>query len=544
MRSFPRLLIAALAGVGITLSLAPFDWMPLAALSPVLLYHLLTQYPSPGEAQRNPRTKTHKARPFWLGWFYGLGVYGSGASWVYVSMTEHSNTSAGLATLMTTGFVAALALCFALQASAFQRLRVYKHPEHKNWTYHSVQALTFLAVWVVFEWLKSFVLTGFPWLYLGYSLVDTPWQRLAPIGGVWLASAWVLAVGLMAYYLVCGVVRAFEQGLAMPVPQKRAPLALLLTGLLLGPLALPALWTEPVLEDGQPKTLEVALIQANIDQNIKWQPEALRPILQHYQALTESAIKTAQIKPDVIIWPETAIPALFSRALVPLSPLLDRLDQQNIALVSGLPTRVRQASGGYADYNSIGVLSSGFGLYHKQRLVPFGEYLPLRQYLHGLISFFELPMSSFRLPNAPQTSLVVKGHHIAASICYEIAYPQLTQRLAKEADWLLTVSNDTWFGRSIAPDQHYQIARMRAIENGRTLVRATNNGISGVIDPLGQSYLTLPRFSAETGQVRVTAMQGQTPFQQLYGLGAIIPCLLWLAWLIGRKFYRTTKGRR
>ena len=181
---------------------------------------------------------------------------------------------------------------------------------------------------------------------------------------------------------------------------------------------------------------------------------------------------------------------------------------------------------GYRLHNSVAALTNGSGIYHKQRLVPFGEYLPLEYYLRGLLDFFNLPMSSFSLPNKQQKSINIRGVNIAIAICYEIAYPELVRSSSKHSGLLLTVSNDTWFGHSIAPAQHMQIAQARALENGRWLMRGTNNGITAIVDPQGNVIKQLPQYQQGALTGTVYTMQGMTPYQQYGVIPSLVTALL------------------
>jgi apolipoprotein N-acyltransferase len=163
----------------------------------------------------------------------------------------------------------------------------------------------------------------------------------------------------------------------------------------------------------------------------------------------------------------------------------------------------------------VGTLTGKISLYDKQRLVPFGEYIPFENRLRGLIAFFDLPMSSFSLPEQPTFQVETPQGSLAGAICYEIAYPELVRKNANQSGMILTLSNDTWFGGSHGPDQHFEIARMRAIENGKPVIRATNNGISGFIDAKGQVLATAPRFETAILTHEIDPSMGQTPYQQL-----------------------------
>lgn len=493
-----RMVLALLAGSLAPLALSPFDFWYLAPLSVALIFFTL-------------QGTTARAAAL-LGWGYGLGFYGVGASWVFVSIHEHGNASILLAGTLTALFVAALALLMALQCWLYRR-----------WLYN---VLGFVALWIVFEWLRSWLLTGFPWLYLGYALIDTPLAVYTPLGGVWLLSFYVALSGTLLIILI---------------KRRQHPLqALALLCLILLPWGgadkMPRNWT---IDSG--KQLEVMLVQANIAQQGKWQREQLPQILNQYSQLSQDSADV-----DLLIWPETAIPTFYRNALGTLSPLLQQLEQQDTAMISGIPSVFldpnRPRNTGY--YNSLTIFSGGSGSYHKQRLVPFGEYVPLESTLRGLIDFFNLPMSSFSLGPHNQPLLAVKDAKIAPYICYEIAYPELVRDTSLNSDLLLTVSNDTWFGDSIAPAQHLQIARMRALENGRWLIRSTNNGISALVSPQGEIKATVPPFKTAVLRGTVTLMNGHTPYQQ-YGLEPLVivtGAMLFFAFLTRprrRKAYKT-----
>lgn len=467
---FLRLLLAVIAGAIAPLSLAPFDYWYAGAISVALLYLLLHHC-------------TAKAAG-WLGWFYGLGLFGSGVSWVFVSIHDHGNASELLAGTMTALFVAALAILPALQCWLFRRF--------------FFNAMGFIALWVGFEWLRGWLLTGFPWLYLGYGLVDTPLSLFAPLGGVWLLSFYVALCGTLAI--------TFFKRLGHPL-QLAAILVLIgLPWIAIHLDKVPRHWTEA---EGEP--LQVMLVQANIPQAAKWQWDQLEGILQRYVDLSMDADKV-----DLLIWPETAIPTFYNRAVFMLNPLLRYLSDSNTAMISGIPSVFDDptAPQGKRYQNSVTIMAGGSGRYDKQRLVPFGEYVPLEQQLRGLIDFFDLPMSAFSRGAEKQPPLAVKDSLIAPFICYEIAYPELVREGSIDSDILLTVSNDTWFGQSIAPAQHMQIARMRALESGRWLIRATNNGITGLVDPQGRISASIPQYQEAVLVGSVERRTGQTPYQQ------------------------------
>jgi apolipoprotein N-acyltransferase len=527
---------AALAGGLAPLAFAPFDVWPLALMAPALLWLCLRDQ-SPG-------------RSAWLGWLFGLGFYGVGISWVYVSIHTYGNASVLLAGLLTAAFVAGMALFAAAQGWMYARL--FGRRAGAQW-------LGFIGLWLIWEWIRSWLLTGFPWLYLGYPLIDTPLAAWAPVGGVWAASLAALLLGVGGARLVmpstirrsrvsrrtAPATEEFATGPRFcgvqfnPQDLRRVNGRILPAGLisltLLGPLLLPEQWTRPV---GEP--LRVALIQGDTPQQLKWEPDHVYDILGRYQQLSLQAGKV-----DLLIWPETAIPTFFSRVEQPLAPFIEALERSGTGFISGLPSVLQDSQDPARSiyHNSLAILTPSAGIYHKQRLVPFGEYVPLEAWLRGLIDFFNLPMSGFSLPQGEQHPLPFDAHRIGAAICYEIAYPELVRRSSLDADLLLTVSNDTWFGRSIAPDQHLQIARLRALETGRWLIRATNNGISALMDSQGRVRAQAPRYQSAVLVGEVQGMQGLTPYQRTGVWPALLIALLFCGLALTPRTPRTQASR-
>jgi apolipoprotein N-acyltransferase len=458
--------VALFAGATTTLAFAPFNYAFFAILSPALLWWLLREEHSP-------------ARALMTGWLFGLGFFGAGVSWVYVSIHTYGQASVPLAAGLTGAFCAALALLFGAQS--WIGARWFRSPA-TGW-------LAFTGLWVGFEWLRSWLLTGFPWLYLGYGWTETPLASLAPLTGVW-------GLSLISVLLAAGIVEALAQRNLRP----------LLPGVI---LALCAWLPFPAWTQASAPPLQVALVQPNVPQMMKWAPQARNRIVSQLVTLS-----LPHRDADMIIWPENAIPAFYYQVAGQLSPLLE--NSANARIITGLPsaTKSSDAPGRTLYHNSLAVLNQPEQRYHKRRLVPFGEYVPLEAQLRGLIEFFNLPMSSFSLPEKDTTLLQVGDHRLAPAICYEIAYPELVRDGAREADAILTLSNDTWFGRSIGPDQHLQMAQMRALENGRWVIRSTNNGITALIDESGRIRGQLPvdQTAVLTGEVQ--PMTGTTPYQR------------------------------
>lgn len=489
---WPGHLVALVAGAITPLAFAPFDIWPLAVLSIAVLYFGLREL-RPGQAALR-------------GWCYGFGMFATGTSWVYVSIHDYGSASPALAGLLTLGFVAILGLFFALMAALWARwIRRSEAP--------LADSLAFAALWLAQEVFRGWFLTGFPWLYAGYSQLSGPLAGLAPIGGVWLIS-FVMALAA-ALIINLNKLRPHK-------PRYVAAVILLLAPWALGLALQDRDWTQAA---GEP--LKIAAIQGNVEQNMKWDPAQLNAQLALYRDLSFSA------KPvDILVWPETAIPVLKDMAQGYIG-VMDRFarDRQS-ALITGVPVRQSDAEGELRYYNAITSFGEGQGTYLKQKLVPFGEYVPLQDLLRGLIAFFDLPMSDFARGPADQPPLLAKGYRIAPFICYEVVYPEFAAKLAADSDILLTVSNDAWFGSSIGPLQHLQMAQMRALEAGRWMIRATNNGVTVTIDPHGRVQEWLPQFQQAVLYGEVVPMQGLTPYLQWRIWPLAILCALILGWAL------------
>jgi apolipoprotein N-acyltransferase len=469
---------ALLAGALVTLSLAPFDVWPAGILSCSLYAYLLC---------------TCTARQaVWRGWLYGLGLFGSGVSWVYVSIHVHGHASVPLAAGLTALFCAALALFHAAFAWCYVQ---FVRPLPGG------MLVGFPALWVLFEWLRDWLFTGFPWLYLGYAHA-----------GTWI-SGWAPITGVFGLSFIC----ALSGTCLFLAWRSRKPIAWTTYAVILvtlwggGAILKPTQWVAKASE----KPLTVALFQPNVPQEHKWDPSWYRPTLRQLREATDPVLGL-----DLVIWPESAVPNYYQRAQGFLEPLGRRAAAAKTTLVTGLPYRDPDGP----IYNSAVALGYGEGVYHKRRLVPFGEYVPLEKLLRGLIAFFDLPMSSFSRGPEPQAPLRAGAYRVAPFICYEIVYGDMVARSARDADLLITISNDSWFGGSIGPWQHLQIAQMRGRENGRYVLRATNNGISAIIDHQGRILQRTEQFVATTLIGEAEVMLGNTPFSSFGSVPIIAGC--------------------
>ena len=481
------LLLCLAAGAIYPLAFSPVD-LPWFALLSLALLWLAWQDATPKQAA-------------WRGFVWGVAAFAVGVSWVHVAVREFGQAPLALSLLLTGGMVAALALFPA--AMGWLLARFFSAPIARAWA--------FAPLWLLGEFLRGHLFTGFPWLFAGYSQTDSWLGLLLPWFGAYGAT---LALGVMAVVLLW-IAQAHRRRLWL-----RAVLAILLLTLLSPRHAV--LPSEPAASDAP--SLRVALVQANIEQSLKWQPEQLNRILHQYQELTMPLLG----KVDAVIWPEAAIPA-FAHNLGDYFPSLDAAARaQNTALVTGLP--VLDRDGRY--FNAIVGLGNGAGRYDKRHLVPFGEYVPFQSLLRGLFAFFDLPMSGFSEGETAGV-VTVAGQAMVGAVCYEIAYPELVrdnvQALNGGAGYLLTVSNDAWFGGSWGPWQHLQIARVRAMENGLPVIRATVTGITAVIAADGRILQRLPQFETAILRTTVQAKTADTAWVK-WGL---LPVSILLALLLG-----------
>ena len=486
--SIPGDILALIAGCCLPLAFAPYALFPIAVLSPALLI-ILWQNVSP-------------RRAFWRGLLYGVGMFGVGISWIQISFHQFGGLPFVGAIILTAGFVLLMALYPAILGWLLARW-FPNHTPLKN-------LLVLPAAWTLMEWLRGWLFTGFPWLSLGNSQIDSPLNGFAPLLGIYGVS-WVTV--FTAALLVYAVNIKYIVWRILPVLVMIWGGGWLLSGIA---------WTHNL-----GKTLEIALVQGNVPQDFKWLTEFQIPSIERYLRLSQ-----AYREADIIIWPETAIPIFYHEMQKYVPDFLKSLNQEhttyNTDFLVGMP--VMHQDGTY--YNSVMSVGSQPGIYNKRHLVPFGEYIPFQSTLGSLLKLLEVPMSEFSAGEAQQANLKSAGFPIGISICYEDAFGSLIRHSLPAATLLVNVSNDAWFGDSIAPHQHLEIARMRALESGRYLLRATNTGISAVINTKGKIIAQVPQFKIITLRATVQPYQGSTPYIR-FGNGLIVSLSLFYILLGG-----------
>lgn len=446
-----------------------------------------------------------------IGFAFGLGLFGVGVSWVYVSMHNFGMLPLPIAAFATLLFCAFFALYLALigYAQAWFKGRA------------PVRLLLILpASFALIEWVRGWLFTGFPWLTIGYSQAPaSPLAGYAPLLGVYGVSLLLaLSAGL------CALIYQTWRG-----QRRRAGFAIIALLVLWGAGAglKTIAWTQPV---GSPVT--VSLLQGNIEQDMKWREDRLMSTLITYRDLVLSSPS------QLVILPETAVPLFYDQ--VPpayLENLARHMRDKGGDLLVGLPERNIERGAYYNSVLSVG--SAPSQVYRKQHLVPFGEFVPLKPVFGWFIDMMQIPLTDFARGSPTQTPLAVAGQKVALNICYEDVFGEEIIRQLPEATLLANVSNDAWFGDSIAPRQHLQISQMRALETGRYMLRATNTGMTAIVDEKGRILTQAPVFHAAALHGTAQGMMGSTPFVR-WGNGLFL-ALAALAGVVALGISRHTK---
>ena len=469
LRAYKWEILAPLLGVGLMLAFAPYGFAYLAYFALVCFFYVCAVQ-SPFRAA------------FW-GYLFGLGLFGSGIWWVYVSVHDFGGAdplSAGLLALL---LIALWSVFPAL--TAFLSAKIFTRPA--AW----FRVFAVALIWVTVEYFRgNWLLNGFPWLQIAYSQLSTPLAGFAPVVGVY-------GVGFLLAALAATLAEIWRRQLAFLH-------GLLFISLILGSgwLLKGVEWTHAI---GEP--IKVALLQGNIAQDQKWLPEQMMNSLNLYQQLTEQHWDA-----DVIIWPETAIPAFLAdvKAFY-LDPLAATAREKNVDLVVSVPTY-----GAGEDYfNSVMTLGHSEAFYHKTHLLPFGEYLPLQPLSGWVLDQLQIPLGDFAAGDDQQKLLQAGGYPFVSTICYEDAFGDLVVRQVDKAAYLVNVTNDAWFGNTSQPYQHMQMAQMRALESGRYLLRATNTGLTAIVAPDGKISKQLPLFTTMALTGSILPMSGLTPYAEL-----------------------------
>jgi apolipoprotein N-acyltransferase len=498
-RRLPAFVLPFALGALTVLAYAPFGAFPVAIVTLAALFVIWRRAGSARAAAG-------------AGFAHGMGLFLAGASWVYVSLHDFGAMPAPLAALATVLFCVILALLPALAGYCYGRLQA---PPGIG------LAVAAPALWTLAEWIRGWLFTGFPWLAVGYSQVPaSPLAGFAPVLGVYGVS--------LATAVTAGLLGALWTGRTPgrgALSIARHPFVFLVLALWAIGLGLRQVtWTAPAAEP-----VSVSLLQGNVAQDLKWRSDQLRATLVAYLELASSA------PGRLIVLPETALPLFLDQ--VP-ADYLDALAARGRANGGDLLVGVPERTGEGTYYNSVVSLGTAPPqTYRKSHLVPFGEFIPLRPVLGWIVGVLAIPLQDFGRGAPGQRPLEVAGERVAINVCYEDAFGEEIIRQLPEATLLVNVSNVAWFGRSLAPAQHLQISQTRALEAGRYMLRATNTGMTAVIDPRGRVEAVAPEFTRAVLTREVRGHTGATPYVVLGNYGALALCAAFLAiaWAAGAR---------
>lgn len=474
--------LSCLLGALTVFGFAPFNlfWLPWLTLAALLV--IWQQAATP-------------AQVFKLGLAFGLGLYGVGIYWIYISL----HTFGG----MPWWFAGFCTFCLCAFMALFPALAGYlaKKVGHL--------LLSAPLLWALSDWVRSWIFTGFPWLTLGYSQApDSPLSGFLPVVGVYGVSALLM---LGAASLAC-----------LLITPQRKPAFIMLALLWLGGSLLTLMpWTQPT---GKP--VSVALLQGNISQTIKWSPEHAEQTLRQYFDMVQ------QTQAQLIVLPETALPVLLEQ----LAPsYLDALKQHAVQQKGDLLVGVVEFKQDQYFNSAISLGSSPTQSYSKSHLVPFGEFIPLKS-LFGWIyrDWLHMPLSDLSRGTSKQP-LLIAGQKVGVNICYEDVFGEEIAQQLPQAELLVNISNDAWYGQSFAADQHMQFSQVRAIETGRMVLRSTNTGATAIIDKNGQVLQHAPHDEAVILTGEAQSYQGKTPYVWWRNWAFLVLSVAGLIWIRVRR---------
>lgn len=421
-----------------------------------------------------------------IGFAYGFGLFIVGISWLYISVRNFGHAPAALAIAVVIAVAAAQAAIIAA-AGYLQALAT---------NLHALRYLLLIpSLWVMSEWVRGWLFTGFPWLYVGHSQSDT-----------WLAG-WVPYLGALgasfALCLCAGALALLALERSNAAPGRLLALVFALLPWAGGAALASAEWVREL-----PNPVSAALIQADVSMGDKFDSQSANRTLKFFIETSAEAYRS-----DLVIWPETAL--AYSDEQLSAINFWERLKTHPAHFIVGVLDY--QSDAGDAEptvYNSVFGIGEEVQVYRKSHLVPFGEYVPFRNLLRWTSGFVQLPgdMTPY---DAPQGPLDIAGQKVGVTVCYETAFSDEVLKSLPEATMLVNVSEDAWFGSGIAPYQQLQIARMRSLETGRPLLRAANQGVSAAIDHRGQIIASLAQRDGKVLDVQIRPVEGMTPFTRI-----------------------------
>ncbi|MBN4054455.1 apolipoprotein N-acyltransferase [Nitrospira defluvii] len=485
-RPFIPYAAALLSGALLAFSFPNTGYYLLAWIAFVPLF-LVIQTGSPGKA-------------FFLGWISGLVYFSGTIYWVAMTLSHYGGLPWALSIFFMFLLVSYLALYVGLFSVFFQTLS-------KG---HEMGFLLFApSFWVTLEYMKGHFLTGFPWASLAYSQYRfLPVIQIADFGSIYSVGFIIVLTNTGLFLMVRSI---WKKKSIVGSSLILSTSAVILT-VFYGMMRL----SEPM---GGDQSLLVAVVQGNIPQNQKWDSDFKAQTVEKYKRLSLTVLHTDEgLRPDLVIWPEAALPFIFNSEAKDQKELLDLVMEEQFDLLVGAPTIQNDGSGKLALFNSAYLISQNEGIgmrYDKMHLVPFGEYIPFPRLLFFLNKLV-VGLSDFN-PGTQATLMKVGETMIGTVICYEVIFPELVRRFVHQGAALMTtITNDAWFGRSSAAAQHFSMVTFRAIENRVSFARAANSGISGFIDPYGRILHQTSLFVETTAQERLR-LRDQETFYTQYG---------------------------
>ena len=489
--AYPYVLRSIFAGILVPFGFAPFHFPGLAILGIALLFAEL-------------QGKSLK-QSLLIGFIFGLSFMGLGVSWIFVSIHAYGHLNYIISALITCVFIAYTALFPTLTAVLYNLLAKTR--------VKLFACFLFSALWCIGEYWRATCFGGFPWLLIGFGQIDTPLKHLLPIIGVY-------GVGFLASLAATFLVNSIQKN-----KYKLYWLAAFIF-ILLGPKALQHVnWVNI-----EQKSISVGIIQANSSMREKWDEALFWKLLEHYQSEIDALLGKKQL----IVMPESAIPVPQNYVSEWLGDLNLRAKRVGSTILMGIPKATNVYETDY--YNTLTTIGVGHGSYLKQHLVPFGEYTP-SPFL-ALTNWFNIPTSNMKEGNANQTLVSAQKYQIASLICYELAYPNLLRKQLPNAAWIVSISDDGWFGHSFAMHQQLQMAQVLSLQTGRYQIMANNDGLSSIIDTKGNLNATLPAFSTQTLSGTINPASGASPWV-LIGDNPILYlslCICLIAFLMKRRY--------
>ncbi len=483
-----RYFLAMIGGILFPFSFSPFDFDLVIFVSLLLFL----------ESLNGADLKT----AFFVGWVFGVAVFGLGVGWIQISIYQFGIPYWVFSFALTFLFVALMAFYYAILGLLISSIRINS----------SVYIFAIPCLWFLGEYARSNFLTGFPWLLVGHTQIDGPLKGFIPIVGSIGCSGLVVFIAATLFWSLKRFKLRWRLSLFIS-------LLIFFSGFLLRDLE----WTE-----ARKNSLQVALIQGAIPQEIKWESSQLEDSIQRYLNLTQDYWDK-----DLIVWPETALPIFPENVPGFTEMLINKGSETNTVLLIGAPTR-DLATKKY--YNSILQLGVSSDSYSKRKLVPYGEYFPGKKYFSLFKKYFLVPMSDLSSGDFLKNSLSIKGREVGVLICYEVAFTDIAFSSLPKSHFLVNVSNDAWFGNSIAPFQHLQIARIRALETGRPILRATNDGLTALIDHKGGLITIGPQFNPAVVSGEVLGRSGSTPYLEYRDYPALYVSVFIIFFLLYKHF--------